>query len=122
ESNRVESAPGSSSACPPPGDASYQPGLTPGHFCVQLSIEDGGPNDADAAANGVVRDPGGVATPKGQVSVGQGGGSMGALTLALLALAGAWSLHRRRQGLAGTNRPLIALAVPLLLGCWLVVP
>ena len=124
ENNHVESAAGSSSACPPPGDAAYQPGLTTGHFCVQLSIEDGGPNDADAAAgpNGIVRDPGGVATPKGQVSVGQGGGSIGTLGLVLLALAGAWSLRRRRSRAAPTGRAVLAISAPLLFGCWFLLP
>src|SRR5690606_5407042 len=122
ENNRVESAAGSSTACPPPGDASYQAGLTPGHFCVQLTIEDGGPNDADSAAgpNGIIRDPGGVATPKGQVSVGQGGGSTGGLTLALLTLAGAWALRRRRSGVPSIHRPL--LAITFVIGCLLAVP
>jgi hypothetical protein len=86
--NSIESAAGSSGTCPPPGDDSYQPGLAAGHFCIQLSIEDGGPNDGDAdlGPNGVIKDPGGVATPKGQVSAGQGGGNTAPLTLIVLAL------------------------------------
>ena len=104
ENNLVESAAGSSGACPDPGDAAYQTGLTPGHFCVQLTIEDGGQNDGDAAAgpNGIIRDPGGVATPKGQVSVGQGGGSVGAVTLLVLAFIGAGFAALRRRARAGT--------------------
>lgn len=124
DNNRIESAAGSSSACPPPGDASYQPGLTPGHFCVQLSIEDGGPNDNDAAAgpNGIIKDPGGVATPKGEVSVGQGGGSIGGLTLALLAVAGGLAVRRRSCKLARADHLFLAVSAPLLFGCWLAVP
>lgn len=58
----VASAPcDSPGACPAPGSAAYIPGLTPGYDCVQLTIQDGGPNDTDAEANGVVCDPGGIA-------------------------------------------------------------
>ena len=68
ESNidEVRSAPGGQT-CPAPGDNAYTSGLTAGYTCVQLSIEDGGPNDADGFANGIVQDPGGVAVPSSQV-------------------------------------------------------
>ena len=59
--NQISSAPGDSGVCPAPGHGDYLPGLTPGHNCVQLDIEDGGPNDADGIANRVIRGPGGVA-------------------------------------------------------------
>ncbi len=59
--NQVSSAPGEPGICPAPGSGNYLPGLTAGHNCVQLDIEDGGPNDADGIANRVVRGPGGVA-------------------------------------------------------------
>lgn len=59
--NTVSSAPGALDACPAPGSVDYVPGLHAGDYCVQLTIEDGGPNDADGAANRVLRDPGGVA-------------------------------------------------------------
>lgn len=61
--NVLASAPGSGGACPPPGSDLYQPGLSVGFGCVQLTVGDGGPNDADGIANGVVRDPGGIAVP-----------------------------------------------------------
>ncbi|WP_166838575.1 Ig-like domain-containing protein [Rheinheimera pleomorphica] len=61
EQNRLFSAPGEPGFCPPPGSSNWQPGLTAGHWCVQLTIEDGGPNDADGLANGAIVDPGGVA-------------------------------------------------------------
>jgi autotransporter-associated beta strand protein len=61
EKNSVSSSPGESGYCPPPGDASWTPGLTEGHWCVQVTVEDGGPNDADGVANGAIVDPGGVA-------------------------------------------------------------
>jgi len=60
--NRVESAPGTLNNCPPAGSTEYEPGLTPGHHCVQLTLQDGGPNDADGQANGAIKDPGGVAS------------------------------------------------------------
>ena len=59
--NKLSSAIGGNGACPTPGSILYQPGLALGHGCVQLSIEDGGPNDADRSVNGLVKDPGGIA-------------------------------------------------------------
>jgi len=59
--NQVASSQGSFGFCPPPGDASWSIGLSEGHWCVQLTIEDGGPNDDDGLANGSIDDPGGVA-------------------------------------------------------------
>jgi hypothetical protein len=59
--NTLSSSPGERGYCPPPGDASWTPGLTEGHWCVQVEVEDGGPNDADGVANGAIVDPGGVA-------------------------------------------------------------
>src|SRR3569623_2030832 len=47
--------------CPLPGDLVFFAGLTAGHECVLLRIEDGGVNDADTAVNYVVRVTGGVA-------------------------------------------------------------
>lgn len=48
--------------------SAYEPGLIEGHQCLRLVLQDGGPNDADGEVNGVVKDPGGVAVPQGQVS------------------------------------------------------
>jgi hypothetical protein len=59
--NQFYSSQGSFGFCPPPGDASWSIGLSEGHWCVQLTIEDGGPNDDDGLANGSIDDPGGVA-------------------------------------------------------------
>ena len=96
--NSVESAAGSAQGCPAPGDDSYASGLTAGHFCVQLSIEDGGPNDGDAALgpNGVIEDPSGVATPKGEVSVGSGSGNTGPAALFVLGIFSLLAALRRR--------------------------
>jgi len=69
--NDVKTAPldVTTNECPQPGDGSYDRPvsgalagkLRGGDMCVQLTVEDGGPNDADGAANGSVQDPGGVA-------------------------------------------------------------
>jgi len=50
--------------CPPPGDAAYSPvnELTVGDDCIQLRLTDGGLNDADGIADGVITDPGGPST------------------------------------------------------------
>jgi len=60
-SNAIYSAPGIEGACPSPGDDSYTAGLTQGHWCVMLVIEDGGPNDGDQLVDGSILDPGGLA-------------------------------------------------------------
>lgn len=59
--NRIASSAGERGFCPPPGDSRWTSGLTEGHWCVQVTVEDGGPNDADAIANSAIVDPGGVA-------------------------------------------------------------
>ncbi|YCO04958.1 choice-of-anchor U domain-containing protein [Vibrio sp. VNB-15] len=41
--------------------ASWIDGLNEGHWCVQVTIKDGGPNDDDNIANGTIIDPSGVA-------------------------------------------------------------
>ncbi|VAW84662.1 hypothetical protein MNBD_GAMMA16-653, partial [hydrothermal vent metagenome] len=58
DNNALSSAPGLPGRCPAPGDAAYTPGLTVGDLCVQLIIEDGGPNDTDGIVNHVIEDPG----------------------------------------------------------------
>jgi len=58
--NRLYSALGSEGYCPAPGDESYTEGLTTGHWCVQVVLEDGGQNDADAEKNAVIQFSGGV--------------------------------------------------------------
>jgi hypothetical protein len=61
EQNQLSSTKGERGYCPSPGDISWSAGLTAGDWCVQLQIEDGGPNDDDGLANGAIVDPGGVA-------------------------------------------------------------
>jgi hypothetical protein len=60
--NSVKSTLGQPGVCPPPGDSAYFDGTTEGDFCIQLTLEDGSPNDEDFEANGVIKDPGGIAT------------------------------------------------------------
>ncbi|TVZ41001.1 OmpA family protein [Alteromonadaceae bacterium 2753L.S.0a.02] len=95
--NLLHSAAGTEGFCPPPGDDAWQPGLTEGHWCVQLTIEDGGPNDADGEVNNSVADPGGVATRNAR-TLKTGGGSFG---MALLAMLAALMLSRRFKKGAG---------------------
>ncbi|MFK8017910.1 MAG: choice-of-anchor U domain-containing protein [Gammaproteobacteria bacterium] len=71
------------------------------HWCVQLTIEDGGPNDTDGEANGTIVDPGGVgriadtpAPPQVQF-VTNGGGSAGWPLLVLCSLGLATNRRRR---------------------------
>ncbi|WP_034900421.1 Ig-like domain-containing protein [Paraglaciecola psychrophila] len=60
DKNSVASSEGELGYCPPTNHESWTPGLTLGHWCVQLLIEDGGPNDDDGLANGTIVDPSGV--------------------------------------------------------------
>src|SRR5690606_10870277 len=86
-----------------------------GHLCVRLSIEDGGPNDGDAAdgPNGVIKDPGGVGTPKGQVVAGQGSGAASPGSLLVLVLAVLWlRAGRRAQNGALAVLACILVAMP----------
>ena len=75
--NRIDSAPGADGACPSPGDAAWRRGLRTGDNCIRLTIEDGGPNDTDGIANGVVRDPGGAGSAPAAAENGAGGGGGG---------------------------------------------
>ena len=59
--NSLFSAVAIEGACPEPGSNLFVNGLQAGHTCIQLYIEDGGPNDVDGIANGIVTDPGGIA-------------------------------------------------------------
>ena len=61
DKNFVSSSLGTPTSCPSAGSASYEKGLKRGDYCIQLTIEDGGENDADGSVNGIVDDPGGIA-------------------------------------------------------------
>ena len=112
DNNAVASALGENGACPDLGSELYVAGLTAGDTCMQLTLQDGGPNDADGEVNGSYKDPSGIAeaTPiqvvdinpegyqsrrrvGGGCSVVEGATDAGLLVLMLLGLAG---LLRRR--------------------------
>jgi len=112
DNNAVASALGEDGACPDLGSELYAAGLTAGDTCMQLTLQDGGPNDADGEVNGSYKDPSGIAeaTPVqvveinadgyksrkkvgGGCSVVEGSSDAGLLVLMLLGLAG---LLRRR--------------------------
>lgn len=95
--NAVHSAPGEAGFCPPPGDASWEPGLLEGYFCVQLTIEDGGANDADGLANRSVEDPGGVGEP-----------------VAVNPPVSSWTIHGKTKGGGGALGLPAGLALLLL--------
>ncbi|MDG1694459.1 MAG: tandem-95 repeat protein [Porticoccaceae bacterium] len=59
--NSLFSASAINGACPEPGSQLYDSGIKPGDTCIQLFIEDGGPNDFDGVADGIVTDPSGIA-------------------------------------------------------------
>jgi hypothetical protein len=88
EHNQVASALGSAGYCPPPGDALYVSGLREGDWCVQLTIEDGGPNDADRSVDNNIDDPGGVAQRLGESNSETDSGGGGGTLLMPLALMG----------------------------------
>lgn len=85
--NRLSSAPGEPGYCPAPGSSAYTPGLTPGNWCVQIIVEDGGANDADHLHNGAMSISGGIAARVNSVvtgtSSGGGGGAMGGFVFVL---------------------------------------
>ena len=61
ERDFIRSASSTDGVCPAPGHSSYVSGLLEGSACVELTLTDGGPNDADEVINGRVVDPGGIA-------------------------------------------------------------
>lgn len=76
--------------CPSPSADTWKAGLNIGDDCVRLIIQDGGPNDLDTRADGVIRDPSVLAVKPDVVevtTVGKGrGGVSDTLLLLILAL------------------------------------
>ena len=101
--NRIASAVGARGACPEPGSVLYESGLHYLDNCIQLTIEDGGPNDSDNAANGVVVDPGTtgflLSEPETE-EVEKGAGRLSPLMLAVLLMLGLLAVGRRRRRVA----------------------
>ena len=91
----LASAPAISTGCPISTSANYQVGLSAGHSCIRVSVQDGGLNDADGVVNGraelmvniaqggIQDDPTDANTVDTSPSKG-GGGSTGLWFLALL--------------------------------------
>jgi hypothetical protein len=113
--NTLMSAPGEQGMCPPPQSDLYRPGLNVGDWCVQLTIEDGGPNDADGMANGSVIDPGGVGSliNTSVKSSGSGGGSFG-LAWIVMMIGMVMAKYVRQIAHVGSKA---AMLFPVLLGC-----
>ena len=111
DNNALSSTLGSLGVCPPPGDNAWQAGLTEGDLCVQLTIEDGGPNDSDQLVNGRIADPGGIAVVStSDVTLTTRGGAIhGWHVLALLGLL----LFRKPSRLKQKTLILTALLLPL---------
>lgn len=99
--DEIRSAARVNGQCPAPQAAAYQAGLIAGNDCVQLTITDGGANDADGQSNGVVRVtaaptvPRSIATATAPTS-SQTGGALDLYTLLLLAAA-VYILRRKEQ-------------------------
>jgi hypothetical protein len=58
--NSVKSATTSNGFCPPPQNSNYQTRLQQADTCIELKVEDGGPNDADGQLNGRILIMGGL--------------------------------------------------------------
>ncbi len=88
--NKVESAAKTGGVCPGPGATDYTAGLTAGNECVQLTIEDNGPNDSDSTVD-TIADPSGVSqstvvvVPALETKIK--GGSMGLYSFLVLLVA-----------------------------------
>lgn len=112
--------------CPGVSSDNWTSGLTAGHGCVRLTIQDGGPNDDDGVANSVIRDPGVLAVaevvvlpppppvPPKDVTA-KSGGSMGGMLSLLFAAVAAFRI-RKSLVAAATLLPLSLSAQPLYLG------
>jgi 6-phosphogluconolactonase (cycloisomerase 2 family) len=112
--------------CPGVSSNLWVSGLTTGHGCVRLTIQDGGPNDDDGIANSVIRDPGVLAVaevvlPPAPVPVppkdvaAKSGGSMGSVLSVLLGGIAAFRM-RKLVFAAATLVPLSVSAQDLYLG------
>lgn len=99
--NGIASAVGALGACPEPGSSAYRSGLNYLDSCIELRIQDGGPNDTDNSVNGIVTDPGtiGVQLSDPQAfEVEEGGGRMSPTMLAVLLLLSFMAIRRRGNG------------------------
>lgn len=98
--NAVASALSVDGVCPGPSSNDYSTGLTAYHSCVRLTMNDGGPNDSDDTADGVIRDPGGVGAQSCSdcsveplsAEAAAGGGAIALLSLLLMVLGLYWRM------------------------------
>lgn len=60
ENNNIMSATGNAGVCPSPGNENYTADLTEGDYCLQISVKDGGINDADQREDGIIQILGGI--------------------------------------------------------------
>ena len=101
--NLIASASGELGACPEPASSAYLSGLNYLDNCIQVTIQDGGPNDTDNRVNGVINDPATVGLtltePEGFEEVEEGsGGRVSPLLLAVLLMLGGLAFWRRQRG------------------------
>lgn len=119
--NSVHSSAGSAGYCPTPDDSSWSSGLTAGHYCIRLTLEDGGPNDSDGERNRVIADPGAVSVLAAGDNAAldnvvirserRGGASAGWFIAALALLA----FRQRRRSFHVRGWPLAVLLLSLTL-------
>lgn len=88
--------------CPSFSGVSYRTGFSRGNDCLLLWITDGGPNDDDFIANGVIKDPGGVGplindSGDADVDVPRPRMSGGSLPWVMLAFISVFSIFRYRK-------------------------
>ena len=93
--------------CPAPFDVAYVSGIAKYANCIQLTLSDGGPNDADGQVNGVIVDPSGVAVvntsnqepppPPKPTSSSGGSGQIPWPLLLMLTLLGLVRIHQKRE-------------------------
>ncbi|NND91827.1 MAG: hypothetical protein HKN42_13280 [Granulosicoccus sp.] len=96
--DQIASAPATDTGCPARTSANYVPGLASGLSCVRISVQDGGPNDADGTGNGRVELMMNIARARFDdpdngpdtvdISPSKGGGGVGYFLLALLLFTG----------------------------------
>lgn len=96
----LASAPRSGDSCPPVGDDSYRAGLNAGDLCLLVTLQDGGPNDADGVRDGVIRDPAALVNKTSTPSSDGGGGGGSVLWLLLLLSGGLGFTGLRRTSFA----------------------
>ena len=110
--NQIYSAKGErGSLCPAPGSYHYGTGLAAGFSCLQLLLEDGGPNDLDGSVNGSVAVLGAISLPLVERVYGRGDLFLTLLLIPVCLFFG-WRLRTRKrsraqamQDLRGTENP-----------------